>query len=70
MLCTIVAITFVVSYFYYILHPKSDWMVKHLHSKDQRDAWLQVYRHMQVQCHVGFVLGIIAVFIYGTAVCK
>jgi len=70
MLCSVIAITFVVSYFYYILHPKSDWMVKHLQTKAQREAWLKVYRHMQVQCHMGFGLGLVAVFLYGTSVCK
>ena len=70
MLCSVIAITFVVSYFYYILHPKSDWMVKHLQTKTQREAWLTVYRHMQVLCHMGFGLGLVAVFLYGTSVCK
>ncbi len=70
MLCSVIAITFVVSYFYYILHPKSDWMIKHLQSSRQREAWLKVYRYMQVQCHLGFGLGIVAVFLYGNSVCK
>ncbi len=68
-LCTIAAITFTFNYFYYILHPKSDWMVMHLKTPQQRDAWLKVYRHMQMQCHLGFALGIVAVVMYANSVC-
>ena len=68
-LCTIAAITFTFNYFYYIMHPKSDWMVLHLKTPQQRDAWQKVYRHMQMQCHIGFALGIVAVVLYANSVC-
>ena len=61
MFCATAAITFTVNYFYYILSPKKEWMVTSLHSEEQKVAWLKVYRYMQINYHVGFVFGILAV---------
>ena len=59
LLCCVAAITLATNYFYYVLSPKSDWMVLHF-KNDNSDAvnWLRVYRGMQVNYHVGLVLGI------------
>jgi hypothetical protein len=61
LVCTVVATAFVTNYFYYILHPKSDWMLNHLQNKEEIKSWLQMYREMQYNYHMGLVLGIIAV---------
>ena len=53
------AISFTVNYFYYMLHPKSDYMVNYLDTKEEKTAWLKIYRTMQSQYHTGFVLGLI-----------
>ena len=68
LLCNVAALTLATNYFYYILSPKSDWMVLHFKAKSDaanedaanEDAanWLRVYRGMQVNYHVGLVLGI------------
>jgi hypothetical protein len=60
LLCSVSAITLATNYFYYVLSPKSDWMVLHFNHDNPRDAanWLRVYRGMQVNYHVGLVLGI------------
>jgi hypothetical protein len=60
LLCTVAAITLATNYFYYVLSPKSDWMVLHFKHDKPEDAanWLRVYRGMQVNYHVGLVLGI------------
>jgi hypothetical protein len=60
LLCTVAAITLATNYFYYVLSPKSDWMVLHFNTNNNDDAanWLRVYRGMQVNYHVGLVLGI------------
>ena len=68
-ICTATSIVFIVSYLFYIIHPKSDYMIKYLNTQQQRTAWLNVYRHMQLQCHLGFALGVIAVFLYANSVC-
>ena len=69
-LCMVAAVAFSVNYFYYILSPKSDWMVLHLKSGEETQAWLTVYRTMQYNYHVGLVLGIIAVVAFGNALCS
>lgn len=61
LVCTVVATTFVTNYFYYMLSPKSDWMLNHLQNKQEIKAWLLMYREMQYNYHMGLVLGIIAV---------
>ena len=70
MLCMIAAVTFSVNYFYYVLSPKSDWMVLHLAPGEETVAWLNVYRTMQYNYHIGLVLGIIAVVAFGNAMCS
>jgi len=61
------ATTFIIHYFYYILSPKSDWMVLHLDHKTQRDAWVNVYREMQWGFHSGIFIGIVGVAILASA---
>ena len=61
LVCTTVAVSFITSYFYYILSPKTDWMLNNMNSEEQVKAWLQMYRHMQIYYHTGLVLGIIGV---------
>jgi hypothetical protein len=67
MICIIVSISFVTNYFYYMLHPKSDWMLNHIKSPEQTKAWLKMYKNMQYYYHMGFVLGIVAVGMLGYA---
>ena len=43
-----------------MIYPKSDYMILHLDKKEQRKEWLDIYRKMQLKCHIGFVCGIIA----------
>lgn len=69
-LCMVAAVAFSVNYFYYILSPKSDWMVLHLKSEEETNAWLTVYRTMQYNYHVGLVMGILAVVAFGNALCS
>jgi uncharacterized membrane protein YkgB len=61
LICIVVATSFVTNYFYYILHPKSDWMLNHLQNKEEIRVWLQMYREMQYNYHMGLVLGIVGV---------
>ena len=61
LVCTVVATCFLTNYFYYMLSPKSDWMLNHVNSPEQVKAWLQMYREMSYNYHAGLALGIIAV---------
>jgi hypothetical protein len=44
-----------------MIHPKSDWMLDHLQKKEEIRDWLQMYKEMQYNYHIGITLGIIAV---------
>lgn len=63
-LCMVFAITFTVSYFYYILMPKKYEMITFLEKKEEREAWWGVYKIMQRNYHLGFLLGMIAVILF------
>jgi hypothetical protein len=74
LLCSVAAITLATNYFYYVLSPKSDWMVLHFNAQNNQnnnnnDAanWLRVYRGMQVNYHVGLVLGIAGTILLSNA---
>lgn len=57
--CMGIVVTFIVTYGYYLLSPKSDYMILHLDNKEKREKWLNVYKYMQSQHHYGFVYGLI-----------
>ena len=61
LVCLVVVVSFFTNYFYYILSPKSTYMLDHINSPEQTKAWLTMYREMQYNYHFGFVVGIIAV---------
>ena len=67
LVCTVIATAFVTNYFYYMLHPKSDWMLNHIGNPEEVKAWLQMYREMQYNYHMGITLGIIGVGIFAFA---
>lgn len=67
LVCIVITTCFLTNYFYYILTPKSDWMLNHINNPEQTKAWLQMYRAMSVNYHTGLVLGIIAVGILAFA---
>ena len=59
-ICFIGGITLLVNYFYYMLSPKTDYMVLHLNEENQRKKWLNINKTMQFKYHIGLLLGIIA----------
>ena len=61
LVCTVMATCFLTNYFYYILTPKSDWMLNHMGNQEEVKAWLQMYREMSYNYHAGLALGIVAV---------
>lgn len=64
MVCLVIAVSSLTNYFYYILSPKSKWMLNEIKTEQQTKAWLTMYRHMQVYYHTSFFLGIIAVGLF------
>ena len=67
LVCTVIATCFLTNYFYYILSPKSDWMLNHTTNQEQVKAWLIMYREMSYNYHAGLALGIVAVGIFAFA---
>jgi hypothetical protein len=61
LVCLVIVVSFFTNYFYYILSPKSTYMLEHINSPEQTKAWLAMYREMQYNYHLGFVIGVVAV---------
>ena len=61
LVCLVIVVSFFTNYFYYILSPKSTYMLDHINSPEQTKAWLVMYREMQFNYHFGMVVGIAAV---------
>jgi hypothetical protein len=61
LVCLVIVVSFFTNYFYYILSPKSDYMLNHINSPEQIKAWLTMYREMQYKYHFGMVIGIMGV---------
>ena len=51
------AITILTSVVYYLLVPKSDYMLNHLTTSEENKAWLDVYNSMKHRYLIGFLLG-------------
>ena len=49
----------VTQYLVYSLHPKKDWMIKHLKGEKQVNAWLKNYKIMKFRWHYGLLMGIV-----------
>jgi energy-coupling factor transporter transmembrane protein EcfT len=67
LVCTILSVSFLTNYFYYMLSPKSDWMLNHIEDGGQAKAWLYVYRKHQVAYHGGLALGLVAMGFFAFA---
>ena len=65
--CIVLATCFLTNYFYYMLSPKTDWLLNHVENKQQTQAWLQMYRSMQYYYHAGLVLGIVGMGVFAYA---
>ena len=61
LVCLVIVVSFFTNYFYYILSPKSTYMLDHINSVEQTKAWVAMYREMQYNYHLGFVIGVVAV---------
>lgn len=62
--CIVGFVTFLFNYIYYILYPKTDYMILHLEHKKQREEWLKLNNDMKNRTHLGFGLGIISVMLF------
>ena len=65
--CIVIATSFITNYFYYMLSPKTSWMLDYVKTPEQTKAWLEMYKAMQKYYHTGLVLGIISVGLIAVA---
>jgi hypothetical protein len=64
------AITLGIAVLFYMLMPKSDYMLNHLKTEEENKKWLDVYKTMQKRYYVGFVLGALASIPLANMFCK
>jgi hypothetical protein len=64
-----VAVTMTVAVFYYLLMPKSTYMLEHLKTKEQNLAWLEVYKTMKQRYIIGLLIGACAAIAAANAIC-
>ena len=69
-LCVFVVIALGVNYLFYSLHPKSSYMLLHLTSQQQNEAWLNIYKEMKLRCKLGLLLGVAGYILLGNGLCK
>ena len=60
LVCIVVAICFLTNYFYYVLSPKTTYMLDHLTTPEETKAWLIMYKGMQRNYHMGLFFGVVA----------
>ena len=63
----IVSVSFITNYFYYMLSPKTSWMLDSIKDPEQTKAWLKMYRGMQTYYHGGLALGVLAMGLFAFA---
>ena len=68
MACITASITFTVNYYYYIF-PKSELDDPIIRGCRSKRSLVKDVRHMQFNYHVGFLLGIVAVFFITKGIC-
>ena len=69
-LCVFIVIALGTNYLFYGLHPKSTYMLLHLNSREQNEAWLNIYKEMKLRCKLGLLLGVIGYVLLGNGLCK
>tara|TARA_B100000886_G_scaffold298178_1_gene226195 strand:+ start:72 stop:524 length:453 start_codon:yes stop_codon:yes gene_type:complete len=69
-LCVFVVIALGTNYLFYSLHPKSTYMLLHLTSQQQNEAWLNIYKEMKLRCKLGLLLGLVGYILLGNGLCK
>jgi len=69
-ICLFIVIALGFNMLYYSLYPKSTYMLSHLTSVEQNNAWLKIYKEMKLRCKVGLLLGIVGYVLLGMGWCN
>jgi len=67
--CFILAITISVSIVYYLLVPKSAYILTSLKTQEENKAWLEMYNTMKHRYLIGFLLGAFSSFFFANSMC-
>jgi hypothetical protein len=67
--CFLVAMTYIITYLYYTMAPKSDLFVVQLDDPKARAKWAEVYNYMKYNYHMSMLLGIVFVGFFGYGLC-
>lgn len=65
--CLFVIVCLLINMVYYRMYPKSNYMVKHLNTPEQKEAWLAIYKEMKYRHLFGMILGLGAYIVLGMA---
>ena len=57
--CNCLVITLGVAALYYLIYPKTDYIINYIQDEEQRKLWLDIYRHMQLKYYGGIAIGVI-----------
>ena len=63
--CMFTVVVLGTNYLYYMLYPKTQYMLPLLETEEQRVAWVVVYKEMRHRCFIGFILGMVAYLLIG-----
>jgi uncharacterized protein YacL len=63
-------ITLATAIIFYMIMPKSDYMLNHLKTPEQNKRWLDIYKTMKNKYILGFILGILAAIPLANTFCK
>lgn len=67
--CIFIVLLIGVPYVYYMIAPKGDYMLTYLKTPEQIQGWLDVYRYMQLNCHLGFAIGVVGYMLLAMTLC-
>ena len=67
--CTILGITLAFSIIWYVLMPKSKYMLDYLKSPQEVQAWLNMYNTMKTRYLIGFLMGGFGAFLLAKSMC-
>lgn len=68
--CVFVVVALVFNILYYMLMPKTTYMLQHLKGEDQINAWLEIYKSMRQRYILGFFIGVVGYAVFAVSLCK
>jgi uncharacterized protein YacL len=64
-----ILITLITTKIYYMLMPKSDYMLNYIQNNEQSKEWLKIYNLMKNRYHTGFLVGALSMIPISLSLC-